>query len=105
MNVKDYVMRVLRRGTYQWPARGIAVADARVTRGVYECASCKGHFKRNEIDIDHIVPVIPLSGTDDWNVIIERLFCDSSGLQVLCKPCHKKKTQFENRLRKEYRSR
>lgn len=103
MDVKDFVMRVLRRGTYKWPARGIAAGNARVSRGVYECAKCKGHFGRKEIDIDHIVPVIPLHGTDDWNLIIERLFCDSSGLQVLCKKCHKEKTQFENRLRKSYR--
>jgi 5-methylcytosine-specific restriction endonuclease McrA len=104
-DIRDFVIRVLRRGTYKWPARTIALREARLERGVYECAHCKNQFGRKEVHVDHKIPVIPLHGTNDFNLIIERMFCPASGLQVLCKPCHKQKTKIENDLRKGYRKR
>lgn len=102
-HIFEFVLRVLRRASYKWPARTIAKKDARIERGVYECNYCKKHFGPKEINIDHIVPVIPIHGSTDLNEIVPRLFCPSDGLQVLCKPCHKVKTQAENKRRRQYR--
>ena len=100
---RAYIMTSLRQASYKWPSRNLALKEARISRGVYECAGCKSHFGRKEIQVDHIIPVMPLNGSDDFNVILERLFCPSEGLQILCKPCHKDKTDLENKARKEYR--
>lgn len=51
----------------------------------WRCAECERYTEKPQVD--HIIPV----GSGDWNSRIERLFCDASGLQVLCKECHKKK--------------
>lgn len=81
----------------RWWAMNQALADARVERGSYKCAGCSELFKRDQIHIDHIEPVIPVDGTfEDWNTFIERLFCGPEGLQVLCVQCHEDKTLCEN---------
>lgn len=48
---------------------------------------------------------MPLEGTDDWNVIIERMFCEKDGLQVLCKVCHDIKSNEEKKIRKDLKER
>lgn len=103
-----YVYNALRRASLKtskevWNARQVALRDARIERGVYLCAHCNGRFGPKEIDVDHILPVIPLNGSKSFDEIIPRLFCDSDNLQVLCKPCHKTKSKAENKLRFEYR--
>jgi len=100
-----FVMRSLRRVSYKWGrAHTIAKGNARIERGIYECAMCKEHVSSKNINVDHILPVIPLHGSRSLDEVVPRLFCDASGLQILCKPCHKIKTQQENKLRKAYRS-
>jgi 5-methylcytosine-specific restriction endonuclease McrA len=37
----------------------------------------------------------------DWNTYIVRLFVTKDQLQVLCKPCHKEKTNLENTARRK----
>ena len=63
-------------------------------RVYYVCAHCRAYCKDKEIQVDHKEPI----GTqgyslDDW---VRRAWCMDSGgidnLQVLCKPCHAKKT-------------
>lgn len=98
-----FVIAMLRRATYMWPAFTEALGRARVSRGVYRCAHCTDHFGRKEIHKDHIKPVVPLTGWDDWNGFINRLFCTADDLQILCKACHKKKTKAEGEVRKRYR--
>ena len=56
---------------------------------LYICNKCGLTFPLKEIDVDHIEPVVPVDRPiKDWNEYIERLFCDSTNLQVLCKRCH-----------------
>jgi 5-methylcytosine-specific restriction endonuclease McrA len=51
-------------------------------------------------DVDHINPAAdPLKDNGSWDEWIEGLFCASSELQVLCKECHKSKTERENSVR------
>lgn len=64
----------------------------------YQCAMCKNHFKRTEVQVDHIDPVIPAGKTIQdmsYDEIVERIFCRLDNLQVLCKSCHAKKTKLE----------
>jgi 5-methylcytosine-specific restriction endonuclease McrA len=67
-----------------------------MARGIYKCAHCKEKFPPKQIAVDHIVAATPPEGLDDWDEYINRLFCPTSGLQVLCKACHKLKTLVEN---------
>jgi len=69
----------------------------------YICSECKKTFGMGDINVDHIEPVIPLDKTIndmDYNEIVERIFCDISNLQVMCKPCHKDKTKQERKEKK-----
>ena len=54
----------------------------------------------NNAVVDHILPVVcPNVGFVDWNTIIERLFCEEDGFQLLCHECHMEKTSFERKKR------
>ena len=72
----------------------------------YICNGCKKTFPGNAVNVDHIVPVIPLKKTIhdiDYNTLVKRLFCKKSNLQVLCKECHTKKTKEEREERKKWK--
>jgi 5-methylcytosine-specific restriction endonuclease McrA len=58
----------------------------------WPCAIC-GELVR-ERDVDHVNP-IGKSPTCDEEIgkATERLFCSIENLQIVCKPCHKKKTK------------
>lgn len=66
----------------------------------YKCNNCKEDFPAKEIEVNHILPVVPVTGFDSWDGIIDRMFCEKQGLEVLCKPCHKHVTKQENIERK-----
>lgn len=98
-NLKSFVTQALRRASYKWPARTEALRQARLRRGIYQCADCEGEFKRKEVHLDHIQPVVSFDGFGTWDDFILRLFCDVDGFQVLCEPCHSAKTLVENTIR------
>lgn len=58
----------------------------------YLCAKCRKDFPKTSVQVDHIEEVV-LDKFTTWDEFIERLFCNSDNLQVLCIPCHKKKTK------------
>lgn len=61
----------------------------------YQCASClKWHADKN-VNVDHIVPAGSLKCANDLPGFVERLFCETDNLQVLCAVCHNVKTQDE----------
>lgn len=101
INLQHWLIQKLRRISYQWPARKEAQKKARISRGKYRCALCGGeNFGPKDIQADHIRPVInPHTGFTDYNSYIERLFCDESGYQILCRPCHTVKSSKENIVR------
>lgn len=52
------------------------------------------------VQVDHIVPIVaPDVGWVNLDSFAERLFCPTEGLQILCKPCHKLKTDSEKKIR------
>lgn len=75
---------------------GEARANAKFARNAYKCEICKKIFSRKDTAVDHKIRVTPDDWDGkDWTAFVERLFCPSSGLQVLCHPCHKEKTARE----------
>ncbi len=73
----------------------------------YLCEICGGSFPLHEVQVDHVVPVIPVESRGislSWNDIIDRIFhCDTQDLRVLCRPCHSKITKRQNNVRKTTR--
>lgn len=69
----------------------------------YRCAMCSGLTSRKNVHVDHIDPVVRLSGEKlSMGVLLERIWTDK--VQVLDRKCHMKKTAAENKLRKRARS-
>lgn len=99
-DLNRYIINVLRRASYKLRSRGIALEKARVHYGKYKCAHCAQVFDRQSIQVDHTLPVVPISGFDTWDGYIKRLFCSPEELQILCKPCHKMKSNIENKKRR-----
>lgn len=96
---RSFITGALRSASRRWKPISRCKSEARVSRGKYRCASCGGHFGTKEIVIDHIAPVVPLSGWVSYDDFVDKLFCESSNLQALCKSCHKDKTAEEAKLR------
>lgn len=70
------------------------------------CNMCEGMIPRYLMVVDHIIPVIPVEIAADqlsFDEIIERMWCDKSNLQGVCKECHDKKSAEERTLRIVYR--
>lgn len=95
-NLKRFLIQQLRRISWKWPAFGEAKRRARVDRGQYLCAACGNIYRAKEVHLDHIDPVIALTGYVSLDIYCERLFCGVENLQVLCLNCHDKKTKAEN---------
>jgi 5-methylcytosine-specific restriction endonuclease McrA len=97
-----WLKKYLRKISKYWPERTTVYHRCKVAKGKYKCESCEKIYKQLELQIDHLEPVIDVkTGFIDWNTYISRLFCDSKGLQALCKECHNKKTLHENQKRRE----
>jgi hypothetical protein len=92
--VVAYVKAGLRRMWGRSRQRQAALKSARVSRGMYRCSHCDVVFRRKLIQVDHIVSVGKFISFD---LFIEKLFCDSKGLAVLCIACHKLKTQKDRK--------
>lgn len=59
----------------------------------YQCGECSNWFSRKEVQVDHIEPCGSLRTFEDIGGFVERLFCETSGLRVLCNACHAHRTQ------------
>jgi hypothetical protein len=104
---KAFIVAALRAGTRRWPPKFNTLNAAKTTKKVnsktgrvaqhYICAACTNEFTSKDINVDHIAPVVsPLEGFTTWDSYIDGLFCGEDNLQVLCIPCHQKKTKEES---------
>lgn len=102
-----FIVNTLRWGSRKWPAKFKTLEDAKTEKKInpssgrlaqfYLCNRCKKEYTNKDVEVDHIIPVVdPKVGFVDWNTFIDRMFCERSNYQVLCKPCHKKKTKEES---------
>lgn len=103
MSDQNKIIAMIRRASIKWGPRYAAINKNRIERGKYSCDNCDHIGPRTGLQVDHIEPVIPVTGFDTWDGFIKRLFCDGKGLQLLCKACHKKKSAKENAERKKNR--
>ena len=72
----------------------------------FQCNICKNCFAGYQMQIDHIIPIVPVNkGLTEMKIydLIERTFCNIDNLQASCLDCHKAKSKEENKLRREYR--
>lgn len=109
----SFVKSALRSASVRWPPRFTVLNEAFVKKDInpstgrlaklYRCNKCNDLFPASQIDINHIHPVIPVTGFDSWDGVIERMFCEKPGLEALCKSCHKIVTKEENSERKEFK--
>lgn len=123
-HLKNKIIDLIRKLTWQWQPIKDAEIPAKVDKALFECASCKNYvykgtsdknFKeykekysskaviKGRIYHDHIEPVIPVDKqTKDltFDEIIDRMFCKVDNIQILCKPCHDRKTDLEKEERK-----
>lgn len=108
---RAFITSALRASFRRWPPKFAVLKNAFVGRKVnkktgreaahYKCAKCKKQFVQTDVQVDHIDPVVhPEEGFISWDVFIERLLCGVENLQVLCKVCHKGKSDEERHLRK-----
>lgn len=108
--INAFIMAVLRSGTRRWPPKWNTLEAAKTSKHTnpktgrvaqfYRCACCSEEFTSKEVEVDHIIPVVPSTGFVSWDNVIERLFCGEENLQVLCTTCHKAKSKEENKKRK-----
>jgi hypothetical protein len=66
----------------------------------HQCNDCGDWFPRKKVQVDHIEPCGSLRSFDDVGGFVERLFCETSELRVLCAVCHNSRT-YSNRVTKE----
>ena len=109
---RSFVTSALRAASRRWPPKFKALKEAFIGRKTnkktgklamhYKCAKCKKHFVATDVQVDHVLPVVdPKVGFVGWDSFIDRIFCEIENLQVLCKPCHKVKTEEEKAERKK----
>ena len=113
--IRSFITSTLRAGSRRWPPKYTTLNNAKTEKKVnektgrvaqhYKCKKCKNEFTSKDVEVDHIKPVIdPKKGFVSWDDYIARLFCDETNLQVLCKTCHKIKTDKEKATAKKYAS-
>lgn len=109
---RAFITNALRAATRKWPPKYETLNDAKTEKKInprtkrlgqhYLCAACQQDFPSKDVQVDHISPVVdPSRGFENWDVFIERLFCDRDNLQVLCTACHKLKSDNEGKIRKK----
>jgi len=87
-----------------YPARQQALIRSKVDTHHFICEKCQKVKFRGSVQVDHTVPVVGKHGFVDWNTYIDRLFCSTEKLVVLCIDCHQVKTRDENDKRKANRA-
>ena len=101
---KSFIKNQLRGATRKWAPIGDCLSAARSKRGFYKCAGCKedvpttvkvGARRTKNVFVDHIDPIVPVTGWVSWDSCIERMFCEAPNLQLLCKDCHDVKSKEE----------
>lgn len=106
----SFIKSALRSASQRWPPKYQVLSEAKLGKRVnpatgrlaehYLCNACKSAFPLKGVQVNHIDPVIPVTGFDSWDAVIHRMFCEKDKLEVLCIPCHKDITKQENEERK-----
>lgn len=108
---RSFIMSALRKA--HWPVKYEALKLSRDGKMInpdtgkkcnaHTCPICKERNIESNMAIDHVQPIIPVTGHDSYDSIIERLLCELDGFQVICKDCHQEKSNLENQARREHK--
>ena len=97
------IRSALRKRTMYWKPIAICRNRARIPyigtnklrKWTYVCEGCQGHFMGTEVAVHHKIPAGTLTRFEDLAGFVERLFCDSKDLMLVCtverngeKSCH-----------------
>ena len=107
-----FVTSTLRSGARRWAPKYETLNEAKTEKKVnpktgrvaqhYICSICAKEFTQKDMEVDHIEPVVdPKKGFETWDKFIDKLFCEASNLQAICKGCHQIKTLKEKKIRNE----
>jgi 5-methylcytosine-specific restriction endonuclease McrA len=99
---KGRIMSALRRIWLYSENRKEAIKRDVTSDGYRRCNKCRALTE--DYAVDHDPSVVPTIGWDSWDGVITRMFCDSDKLQILCHPCHSRKSSGEANTRKESRA-
>lgn len=98
----SFIKGALRSASQRWGPKFTVLNEAKTKKKTnkstgrlaqhYKCASCKEEYVLKDVQVDHIIPIGEFVS---WDQTVERMFCEKDNLQVLCKPCHKDKSQKE----------
>jgi len=113
---RSFIISALRKVSSRWGPKNEAKREARHYeklpnengRLVFhsKCAGCGALVPETTAAVDHINPVVdPAVGFVNYDVYIERMYCEKEGFQVLCKPCHDEKTAGEREIATERKRR
>lgn len=104
------IRSILRSGFRYWKPMQLALeAASRPSQSLnkrikkeYQCAKCKKWYKRADVEIDHILECGSLQKYEDIVPFIQRLTKEEvSAYAILCKPCHKLKTDAFRQSKKK----
>lgn len=95
-NYKRAMMLLWTRSPMKWEA----YRRAKVDTGRVKCEGCGDIIHWKLAEYDHIVPIGSVTDPSGIAGVAARMNCEASGLQVLCEPCHFKKTGKENKKRR-----
>lgn len=85
-NVFSKMRSALRKIWMYSPQRRQALADVKMSDGMYLCLLCKKPQEKWAMDVDHIIECGSLKSLDDIRGFVDRLF--NGKLQAICKICH-----------------
>lgn len=102
-SLNSYIFAGLGKVWMWWPPRNEVKKRCKVNgkSGWFACEIC--HKECERLDVDHIMPVVPVSGFTTWDHYIASRFVTADKLQGICRDCHKAKTKQENVKRRELR--
>lgn len=121
---KGRIIQAVRRISLSWSPRIEAKRLCKVDLALYQCQVCPsliyegvsqktyGHYVvkyapalviMDRVQLDHTVPVVPITGWEGWDSYFERMFCQRENYKVLCPICHSAKTKEESVARTKLR--
>jgi 5-methylcytosine-specific restriction endonuclease McrA len=98
-NIQTKIMSAIRKVWRYSPKRSQAILDATIPemKEYICCAICSLPERKKLAAVDHIQPIVPVTGFDSWDEVIKRLM--EGDLQCLCEKCHGEKSKKENKER------
>lgn len=122
--IRNMIKGYARRLSGSWPPKQAVKEACKVAPALHKCAKCgslnyEGDSQKNfekyvaqfpndvvnfdGIEIDHITPVVEVTGWTNWDNYFDSLFCSEENLRPLCNKCHSAKSSTEATFRASYK--